>query len=380
MIRDGIVFTDGRRTAASLEQLQRMFIAHGATEVSALISTMTPATGPDADGSLATGLTRAALARSLGIPFVPQLGLWKTYGDSGLQPSPDFSDYPQLKMRGPWTSLTMDQMLPLLRGYGALVARRILAAGARVPIWDLGNEVEYGVAGVAIPPRPHEGDSDNGPGWYRPPNAVDPAIGAMTHAELARMSSAERIGWLRAHVWLRVGRMLGAVADGIRTVDPGARFSTHIADSTDTALTVAFYEALRDAGFLPDELGVSYYPTWGQDTLPKFQETVRALHRSLDRPVFISEFAFPAGLITGYYAKWNIPQPGYPLDDQGQAAFLRTLTRWGSQTGLVSGIRPTAPELCESGWAAMSFFRLEGRTAVARPALDAMRQGLQPPR
>lgn len=376
VLQDGVVYTDGRMTARTLAQLQRLFVAHGANEVYARICTLHAPTGRPGDPSMDTGLRVAEMAKSLGLPFNPELGLWKTYGDSGLQPSPDFSDYPQLAYRGPWTSLTVDQMLPILRAYGALAAREILKTGVRVRIWDIGNEVDYGLAGVAIPPRPHEGDDENGPNWYRPPNAVDPAIGTMTHARLQQMTSAERVAWLRIHVWPHVGRMLEAVAEGIRTVDPQARFSTHIANSTDAAFAVAFYETVRKSGFLPDQIGFSYYPTWGKDTWPKFQETVRAIQGEFRRPVFIAEYAFPAGLIQGYYAKWNIPQPGYPLDDQGQAAFLRRLTRWGSQSGMICGIRPWAADLCGGGWGAMSFFNLEGKTAMARPALDAMAQGL----
>lgn len=378
VLHDGVVFTDGKISARDVAELQRLFVAHGSNEVYARIATRTALTGSPGDDSLDAGLKLARMARSLGLPFNPELGLWGTYGDSGLQPPPDFRDYPQLNASRSWTTLDLGQMLPILRRYGTQVARQILATGVRVRIWDIGNEVDYGLAGVAIPPRPHEGDAENGPDWYRAPNAVDPAIGTMTHARLQELASAERIAWLRAHVWPNVGRMLEAVADGIRTVDPSARFSTHIANSTDPAFSVAFYRTVADAGFAPDEIGFSYYPTWGRNTWPKFQATVRAIHREFHRPVFIAEYAFPAGLIGGYYSKWNIPQPGFPLDDAGQAGFLQRLTRWGHQTGMLSGIRPWAADLCGGDWGAMSFFRLQGKTAVARPALDAMQEGLAP--
>ena len=42
----------------------------------------------------------------------------------------------------------------------------------------------------------------------------------------------------------------------------------------------------------------------------------------------------------------------------------------------LAGVRQWAPEACDGGWAPMSLFDLAGQTATARPALDAVRQGL----
>ena len=65
-------------------------------------------------------------------------------------------------------------MKSALRQYGALAARQLLATGVRVNYWDLGNEVDWGVAGIAV-----QGLDPTG---YSPPDAVDPAIGQMTAA------------------------------------------------------------------------------------------------------------------------------------------------------------------------------------------------------
>ena len=48
---------------------------------------------------------------------------------------------------GPWNTLTLEQMERALRQYGALVARQLLGTGVRVNYRDLGNEVDWGVAG-----------------------------------------------------------------------------------------------------------------------------------------------------------------------------------------------------------------------------------------
>ncbi len=58
-----------------------------------------------------------------------------------------------------------------------------------------------------------------------------------------------------------------------------------------------------------------------------------------------------------------------------QAGFLRDLVAWGKTTGALSGLRPWAPDLPAPGWGPMSFFQLDGKNAIARPALDAVVKG-----
>jgi len=83
-------------------------------------------------------------------------------------------------------------------------------------------------------------------------------------AELMGMSETGRIAWLEAHLWPHEARMIAAVADGVRSVDPHARFSTHLSGITSVISTqaVAFYKAMERGGFQADKLGVSYYPTF----------------------------------------------------------------------------------------------------------------------
>ena len=144
-----------------------------------------------------------------------------------------------------------------LRQYGVLAARQILATGVRVNYWDLGNEVDWGVAGVAI--------RGFNPAGYNPPDAVDPAIGQMTAAQLLQMPEADRIAWLQQHMWPYVGRLLAAVAQGVRSVARAARFSTHLASIAvqDATFPVAFWAAMNRAGYYPDQFGTSLYPTNG---------------------------------------------------------------------------------------------------------------------
>lgn len=383
VLKTGIMFTDGKNTAQTPEELQRLFMKYGSNEVYARIATSHKSTPGFGDHSLELGLARARMARSLGLPFNPEVGLFKVYGDLRCQPSPDFSEYPELKVPGPWESLQIEQMLPVLRAYGATVAKAILDTGVKVRIWDLGNEVELGMAGVA--PRPIAGqceDYTGGPGWYKAPDKIDAEIGKKTIEELLKMPEADRIAWLQAHIWPYLARMFVAVAEGIRSVDPGAKFSTHVSGATAPLpqQAVAFYKAMREGGFVPDELGFSFYPTFTNqppDRLEAFKQTVISVRKEFHRPVFLAEFAYAAASdpSSGIFSSSNAIEH-YPLTPQGQADFMRDLADWGKTRGL-SGIRPWGPDTAISVWQPFALFEVKGKTAVARPALAAIEAGVQ---
>ena len=388
MLKSGVVFTDGERVARTAEELQTLYISRGANEVWARISTRKARPAAPVDRSLAKGLDRARLARQLGVPFNPELGLFGTYGDIRCQVPPDFSEYSEIQLPGPWSSLTLEQMEAALRTYGAVVARLILETGVEVRIWDLGNEIEFGVAGISVRPMPGVCEEPaEGKDWYRPPDRIDPAIGKMSVDELARMDPSDRIRWLRMHMWPYVARVLGAVAAGIRSVDPDARFSTHVGGGTalNSSEALAFYRALKDGGFVPDEFGFSFYPssTDQGNQLSDFGNTLMIVKCEFNRPVFIAEFGYPVKPInTGDFQHWNHPLAGYSMTAEGQAELFRDLASWGAAAG-VSGIRPFAPDLLVPGWEPMALFSLQatqlGPTAISRPAVGAIGKGAAAP-
>jgi hypothetical protein len=369
LLADGWRFTDGQRTAAALDEVQQLFVAHGATEVYARIATRRVARSGDAELGLDAGLRLARLARTMGLPFNPEIGMWSVYGDLALQPAPDFSDYPMIDLPGPWHTLTVPQMAAAFRIYGAEVAREIRATGVEVAIWDLGNEVDYGVAGVAIPSFTSSMDE-----WsYTAPDGVDPEIGRMPLDELLALPRPEE--WLRERVWPAVAALFAAVAEGIRSVDPTARFSTH---TCGVRFFESFFAAMDENGFVVDELGTSYYPTIPtgvEDQFRELRDAAEAAHTRLGRPVFLAETSYPSGPMIGAHA-WNDAVPGYPIDPVGPYRFYRDLVAWGAGSGLLSGIRPWAPDYASGNWQPMSHFAAEGTLAVAAPVLDAIADGL----
>jgi hypothetical protein len=268
----------------------------------------------------------------------------------------------------------LPQMEGALRHYGALVARQILSTGVHVNYWDLGNEVEWGVAGVAIRSFNQDG--------YSPPDAVDPAIGQMSAVRLLSMPETDRIAWLRQHLWPYVGRLLAAVADGVRSVDRAARFSTHLASIAvqGAATHTAFWETMNQAGYHPAQFGTSLYPTNGDpgDRRAVFLGIASALRQRFGKRLFFAEFGYPSGPM-GPPFPWNNAQPGYPQTPDGQFRYLRDLAAMSAASGAVAGIRPWAPDYClaSGGWEPMSLFTEEG---AAKPALDAVQQALHPGR
>src|SRR5262249_40312138 len=160
--RVGIAFTDGKVTAKNVEDLQRMFVTHGANEVYARVATTQKYRTGFGDHGMDRALERARMAKALNLPFNPELGLFNIYGDVRCHPPPAFRHYPEINLPGEGTSLTLEQMLPALKAYGAAAARQIVGTGVKVRIWDLGNEVEFGTAGVAVQPMPGACDDTAG--------------------------------------------------------------------------------------------------------------------------------------------------------------------------------------------------------------------------
>ena len=131
--------------------------------------------------------------------------------------------------------------------------------------------------------------------------------------------------------------IFSAVAAGVRTVDPKAQFSTHVSGITAMfpKQAVAFYEAMRTGGFLPDQLGFSFYPSSSDkpdDRLQALEKTLQAVHDGLKRPVFLAEFGYPTGPVReGAFATWNHALEQFPISEDGQAALIRRLAEWGPE-------------------------------------------------
>jgi arabinogalactan endo-1,4-beta-galactosidase len=195
------------------------------------------------------------------------------------------------------------------------------------------------------------------------------------------MPEADRIAWLRQHLWPYVGRLLAAVAHGVRSVAPAAQFSTHLASIgvQDATFHTAFWQAMNQAGYHPAQFGTSLYPTNGDpgDRKAVFLGIASALRQRFSRKLFFAEFGYPSGPMGPPFA-WNNTQPGYPQTADGQYRYLHDLVASSAAGGAVAGIRPWAPDYCVSHppgiWEPMSLFTQDG---TAKPALTAIQQALR---
>jgi len=382
----GVQYKDGAATATNLLQMENLLKSHGANELYARLATDFAYPAAGTNHSLARVIERANTAISAGLPLNVELGLWKHYGDIAGQPQPDFSEYPSIILPGPWQTLTLNQMKVVLRQYGTLVAQQILSTGVTVNIWDLGNEIDFGTAGVSVAPVTGAYESEQGPNWYKAPDGINPVIGTESVASLLNMPEPHRIAWLQNNLWPYEAQLLNAVREGILQVDSSARFSTHISQSTSPTFAVAFYTAMQNWGLPLDELGFSLFPSShaaSSDVLKQFQLTMKAVKNAFNKPIHLSEYAYPNGPMSGAYAAWNNQQKGYVHNAMGQRDLLRDLSSWGAALGL-SGIRPWAPDLSYNGggWEPLSLFKAEtpgSLIQVALPALNAIKEGIATP-
>jgi arabinogalactan endo-1,4-beta-galactosidase len=322
------------------------------------------------------------MALDLEIPLNPLLFLSRHYGDMTGQPDPVFDGFPDLALDAPWHTLGLDEMSNYVRRFAAVVAEEILATGVRVDVWNLGNEVDFGVAGVTVQPIPMDqwNEVDGTADWYRGPDAIDPAIGGMSANALFEMPLDDRIAWLAEHVWAHEARLFAAAAEGVRSVDAQAKFCTHLGNMpVERGWASAFFRAMKDGGYEFDMTGLSGYPSMLPDANTAFsneKDELVALMSEFGMPAMVQEYNYPAGHSEETFADAGGVIDGYPHTEDGQAKMLEDFVVWGIGEGL-AGINPWGPDLIWPVWEKMTFFRVEGTQAIARPALWSYEKAVQ---
>jgi hypothetical protein len=97
-----------------------------------------------------------------------------------------------------------------------------------------------------------------------------------------------------------------------------------------------------------------------------YKKIVTAINKNCNLPVFIAEFAYPSGEVTGAYASWNKIVKGYNFTPEGQADIYEDMVEWGKTHGVI-GIRYWAPDYKE--WGSMSMFEYKENEAIAKEIL-----------
>lgn len=81
-----------------------------------------------------------------------------------------------------------------------------------------------------------------------------------------------------------------------------------------------------------------------------------AINNKCHVPVFIGEFAYPSGQMSGAFAGWNKETKGYPNSEEGQAAIYKDVVEWGKTHGVI-GIRYWAADY--EDWGTMPMFNFD---------------------
>ena len=386
----GYTFQIGDRTATTPAELQKIYQSLGSTEMYVRLATKRHKTykadgtldnttdgKPDENANVHTFdqvMQTCRLAAALNIPINPEVMCAYIYMDMDGTQAPRFykSDYPELYANptfaaimqngeAKWEELSLADICTVLEIYGEFVGDSILATGATVHDWNLGNEANFGFAGIGI----------------GTPNSFDQKL-AKAGPMKRFMSSLFSVWWLKKHVWKYEAQTLAAVQRGILKAYTKAgkdtsnvKFSTHIATVVSTPRSSAsFFTYMLDHGYEMKTAGISYYPSAPAMSFNKkklLTKTVTRINKKCGLPVFIGEFSYPSQNMVGPFAGWNAQLGKYTKNQQGQADIYRDVIAWGKDHGLI-GIRYWAPDY-EGEWYPMSMFDFENKVGTAKQIL-----------
>ena len=370
----GYTFKVGEQTASTPQELQAIYREKGATEMFVRIATKRHTTAEDiTDGKADSnanvhtfdrGIELCRIAAELGMPINPEIMCAYTYMDMEAQQEPRFEEYPEiysLQKGKRWQELSLEEICTVLHAYGQFVAEEILKTGCTVNNWNLGNEANYGFAGIS----------------YGLETAVNPKLQKMP-SFLRYVMPTFAVGWLKRNLWCYHAKAYAALRAGILEayeklgIDASAvKFSTHIATVVATpGSCAAFFNCLKENGYAMDTAGISYYPSapsLARDKDKLLKETVTVINQKCGLPVFIAEFSYPSGTMEGPFAGWNQKLGDYEQDEHGQAALYADVIAWGKKNGM-AGIRYWAPDF--KGWYTMAMFEFEDKTGKAKEILE----------
>lgn len=369
----GYKFNVNGKTALTPEELQSIYRELGSTEMYVRVATKRHVTAenttdgePDENANVHTfdqAIRLCQIAKALDMPINPEIMCAYTYMDMDKQQAPRFDEYPEFNylMNGKaWEELTLDEICVVLEAYGEFVAEAILNTGCTVENWNLGNEANFGFAGISMGLK----------------TAVDPKLAKAGTLKKYTAPVFAR-GWLKKHVWKHDAKAYAAVKRGILNAyaklgkdASNVKFSTHIATVVFPAsCSVAFFKYMKQNGYEMETAGISYYPSAPSMSLNKkglLKKTVKKINKKCGLNVFIGEFSYPSGKMDGPFAGWNKKVKGYKHDQQGQANIYADVVKWGKANGM-AGIRYWAPDY--EGWYAMSMFEFSNKVGTAKNIL-----------
>ena len=372
-IKEGYTYEYNNKQINNIKDLEKVYIEKGATEMYVRIATKRSVTPDDiTDGEIDTNanvhtfdqaIELCKLAKELNIPINPEVMLAYTYMDMEKQQAPRFNEYPEiynLQNGKDWTELSLEEINIVLKSYGKFLAKEILKTGCTVNNWNLGNEANIGFAGVSL------------------------GLKTAVNKNLEKISGFMRYilplfnpGWLENNIWKYNAKMFSAVKEGILEAyndlnidSKNVRFSTHIATVIMTpGVSARYFNCLKKNGYTVDTAGISFYPSAPSmylDSMILFKKTVKEINNRCKVPVFIAEFSYPSGEMSGAFAGWNKKVKGYSHNEEGQASIYKDVLNWGKDHGVI-GIRYWAADY--EDWGSMGLFKFENKHGKPKKAL-----------
>lgn len=248
-----------------------------------------------------------------------------------------------------WEGLSVEERVRVVEAYAQECAERILDAGFEPVMYQVGNEVDYGICGVFASDKKRRKNLD----------------------------------WLRRRVWRWEAEILKSAFRGIGRACPGTPLAIHLGKWWDRNLLHSFLRAMEDFNVEYDVLCVSFYPSSLGAGFEALEEVLEAA-RERGLRLVVAEYAYPSGRVRGQFWFMNRQVPGYPFTREGQARWIRDFLAfcrrsgvegafyWSPEVYLTHRCRVRAPpEMPLSfGWAPMALF---SRTGRAKPGVKSLR-------
>ncbi|RLE95675.1 MAG: hypothetical protein DRJ96_08135 [Thermoprotei archaeon] len=281
------------------------------------------------------------MARRAGMSIYLVIFLSEGWADLYKQPAPRA-----------WAALSVEERAAAAERYVAEVVERILQMEFRPVLYQVGNEVDYGLCGIFASDKKRRRD----------------------------------LRWLKRRIWRREAEILRAALSAVRSVDPAAVTAIHLGKWWDHRLIASFLAAMEEYGLEYDVLCISFYPSMFGASFSVLEE-LSELARDLGRQLVVAEYAYPSRRPRGQFWFMGRESPGYPLTREGQAKWIRDFISCAKRLGLrgafywspevyVTARRArrlkTPPEMPLSfGWSPMALFDERGREKAALNSLKA---------